>query len=253
MTQANSEYAKRFASSVEQIAENARRQAAAANQQPSAASSTKYSKWFFGEETSDGETRQKIATGPQLKKIDFGRMAAVEIAQTTLGNLGILGEENFSKFAKSLGPKHAFEKKISPTLIAQNSMPWLGACRLGIVKNGMVDGLHSLQVMFMGNFDAEIDPSRPKEDVYRIKSRDFAEDTFYGLHMLHNGQGFVGFDHSKGDNGLAFHTSDIREANLHIASAALGMTFDQLKEAARKNEIARQNKIAIDNAARRAA
>jgi hypothetical protein len=92
----------------------------------------------------------------------------------------------------------------------------------------------------MGNFDADIDPTRPIQDLYRPTSREFAE-TFYGLHMLMDGKRFVGFDHTKGDQGLAFHTSDIREANLHIASAALGMTFDQLKEAARKNEIARQN------------
>jgi hypothetical protein len=252
MTQANSEYAKRFASGVEQIAENARRQAAAASQQSAAAGTTKYSKWFFGEENSDGQTRQQVPTGPQFKKIDFARMAAVEIAQATLNNLGILGDENFAKFAKSLGQKHGLKKELSAGLIAKNTMPWLGSCKMGVVENGMVGNLRSVQAMFMGNFDAEIDPTRPVQDLYRVNSRDFGE-TFYGLHMLMDGTKFVGFDHSKGDQGLAFHTSDIREANMHIASAALGMTFEQLKEAARKNEIARQNKAAIDSAARRAA
>jgi hypothetical protein len=234
MTQVNSEYGKRFGSGVEQIAENARRQAAAANQQSTAAGTTKYSKWFFGEENGDGQTRQKIATGPQFKPIDFGRMAAAEIAQATLNNLGILGDETFAKCAKSLGQKHGFKKELSTGLIAKNTMPWLGSCKMGVVENGMVGKLRSVQAMFMGNFDADIDPTRPMQDLYRVKGRDFGE-TFYGLHMLLDGNKFVGFDNSKGDQGLAFHTSDIREANLHIASAALGLSIEQLKEIARQN------------------
>lgn len=239
MTQANSEYAKRFASGVEQIAANARLQAAAASQQSSAAGATKYSKWFFGEENSDGQTRQKVATGPQFRQIDFGRMAAAEIAQATLNNLGILGDENFAKFAKSLGQKHGLKKELSPGLIAKNTMPWLGSCKLGVVENGMVGNLRSVEAVFMGNFEAEIDPTRPVQDLYRISSRDFSE-TFYGLHMLLDGNKFVGFDHSKGDQGLAFHTSDIRVANMHIASAALGLTFEQLKEIAARNAAAKK-------------
>jgi hypothetical protein len=105
---------------------------------------------------------------------------------------------------------------------------------MGIVENGLVGNLRSVQAMFMGNFDADIDPTRAVQDLYRVNSRDFGE-TFYGLHMLLDGNKFVGFDRSRGDQGLAFHTSDRREANLHIASAALGLTIDQLKEIARQN------------------
>lgn len=236
MSQVNSEYGKRFGSGVEQIAENARRQAALANQS-SQAGTTKYSKWFFGEENSDGQARQRTASGPQFKQIDFGRMAAAEIASATLNNLGILGEENFSKFAKSLGQKHSLKKELYPGLIAKNTMPWLGSCKMGVVENGMIGRMKSVQAIFMGNFDADIDPTRPVQDLYRVKNRDFGE-TFYGLHMLldtQNQNKFVGFDHSRGDQGLAFHTSNIREANMHIASAALGLSFEQLMEIARQN------------------
>lgn len=230
MTQASLDYSKRFGSTVEQIAANARLQAAAAGKATDAGS-TKYSRWFFGEENAEGQVRQ---AGPQLRKIDFGRMAAAEIAQVTLNNLGILGGENYALFAKSLGQKHALKKELSPGLIAKNTMPWLGSCKLGIVENEPVGKLRSVQAMFMGNFDAEIDPTRPVQDLYRVNSRDFGL-TFYSLHMLLDGNKFAGFDHSRGDQGLAFHTSDIRQANLHIASAALGLSIEQLKEIARQN------------------
>jgi len=222
------DYSKRFGSNVTDIATQARINAAAARE--GGAGTTKYSRWFHGEENhSDG-----VASKPKLQAIDFARMAAEEIGNVTVSNLGILGDENWDLFTTKLPAGHKLKKHIHAALIARNVAPWLGSCKIGEVRGERKDSLTSVQQFFIGNFDAEINTSG-KGDIYQIKSKDFSQ-VFFGMHMLiDDNKRFRGFDLSKGDDGIAFQTANTRDAYYGIASAALGMTIAQLEEVARRN------------------
>jgi hypothetical protein len=227
-TAANLDYSKRFGADVTDIALQARLQAASAKE--TVVGPTKYSRWFFGEENQSGVRIHK----PKLRPIDIGRMAAAEIAEITVSNLGILGGENWELFASKLPSNHKMRKHIHAALIAKNVAPWLGSCKIGEVWGERVNGMTSVQQFFIGNFDAEINTSG-KGDIYQIKSRDFSQ-VFFSMHMLIDDEKrFRGFDRSKGADGVAFQTSNAREAHYGIASAAMGMTIEQLQEIARRN------------------
>jgi hypothetical protein len=229
----NLDYSKRFGANVTDIAAQARLRAAEA--QEKAVGATKYSKWFFGEDNQGGDR----ITKPQLRPIDIGRMAAAEIASITLSNLGILGDENYAMFAGKLPSNHKMKKHLHASLISKDVAPWLGSCKLGEVWGGRKDGLNQVQQFFIGNFDAEINTSG-RGGVYQIKNKDFSQ-VFYSLHMLiDDNKAFRGFDRSMGSDGIAFQTGDMREAHYGIASAALGMTMDQLRELARRTAAQRQ-------------
>jgi hypothetical protein len=230
----NLDYNKRFGANVTDIAAQARLRAAEA--QDKAVGSTKYSKWFFGEENQAGDRIAK----PKLRPIDIARMAAAEIGSITLSNLGILGDENFAMFAGKLPSNHKMKKHLHASLITKEIAPWLGSCKLGEVWGGRNrDGLNQVQQFFIGNFDAEINTSG-KGGIYQIKNKDFSQ-VFYSLHMLiDDNKAFRGFDRSMGTDGIAFQTGDMRVAHYGIASAALGMTVEQLMEIARRNAAQRQ-------------
>jgi hypothetical protein len=230
----NLDYNKRFGANVTDIAAQARLRAAEA--QDKAVGSTKYSKWFFGEENQAGDRIAK----PKLRPIDIARMAAAEIGSITLSNLGILGDENFAMFAGKLPSNHKMKKHLHASLITKEIAPWLGSCKLGEVWGGRdKDGFNQVQQFFIGNFDAEINTSG-KGGVYQIKNKDFSQ-VFYSLHMLiDDNKTFRGFDRSMGSDGVAFQTGDMRVAHYGIASAALGMTVEQLMEIARRNAAQRQ-------------
>ncbi len=230
----NLDYNKRFGANVTDIAAQARLRAAEA--QETAVGATKYSKWFFGEDNQGGDRVSK----PKLRPIDIARMAAAEIGTITLSNLGILGDENFNMFAGKLPSNHKMKKHLHPSLITKDIAPWLGSCKLGEVWGGRnKDGLNQVQQFFIGNFDAEINTSG-KGGVYQIRNKDFSQ-VFYSLHMLiDDNKAFRGFDRSLGSDGVAFQTGDMREAHYGIASAALGMTVEQLMEIARRNAAQRK-------------
>lgn len=228
-TVTNLDYNKRFGANVTDIAAQARLNAAAAGKE-SVAGSTKYSRWFFGEENQQGG----VVSKPKLQPIDIARMAAEQIGSITISNLGILGDENWELFATKLPGNHKMKKQIQAALIARNAAPWLGSCKIGEVWGERKGEFTSVQQFFIGNFDAEINTSG-KGDVYQLKSKEFGQ-TFFGMHMLiDSNKRFRGFDHSKGTDGIAFHTSNVREAYYGIASGALGMTIAQLEELARRN------------------
>jgi hypothetical protein len=126
------------------------------------------------------------------------------------------------------------KKHIHASLIAKNVAPWLGQCKLGEVKGERVNGMTRVQQFFLGNFDAEINTSG-KGDLYQLgKNKDFSQ-VFYGLHMLIGDDNkFKGFDLSMGSDGIAFQTGNMNEALYAIASAATGMTVEQLREVARR-------------------
>lgn len=230
----NLDYNKRFGANVTDIAAQARLRAAEA--QETTVGATKYSKWFFGEDNQGGDRVSK----PKLRPIDIARMAAAEIGTITLSNLGILGDENFNMFAGKLPSNHKMKKHLHPSLITKDIAPWLGSCKLGEVWGGRnKDGLNQVQQFFIGNFDAEINTSG-KGGVYQIRNKDFSQ-VFYSLHMLiDDNKAFRGFDRSLGSDGVAFQTGDMREAHYGIASAALGMTVEQLMEIARRNAAQRK-------------
>lgn len=230
----NLDYNTRFGANVSDIAAQARLRAAEARDKTVGA--TKYSKWFFGEDNQAGDRVVK----PQLRPIDIARMAATEIATITLSNLGILGDENFAMFAGKLPSNHKMKKHLHPSLISKDIAPWLGSCKLGEVWDGRnKDGLNQVQQFFIGNFDAEINTTG-RGSIYQVKNKDFSQ-VFYSLHMLiDDRKAFRGFDLSKGSDGVAFQTNDMREAHYGIASAAMGMTVEQLKEIARRNAAQRQ-------------
>jgi hypothetical protein len=227
------DYNKRFGAPVSEIAAEAMRNAATAKE--AVVGPTKYSRWFFGEENRPGDQVYK----PKLRPIDIGRMAAAEIGSITLSNLGILGDENYVMFASKLPQNHKMKKALHPALIVKEVAPWLGSCKIGEVRGGKKDGLHQVQQFFIGNFDAEINTSG-KGGVYQIKSKDFSQ-VFYSLHMLiDDNNAFRGFDRSMGADGIAFQTDDMREAHFNIASAALGVPVEKLKEIARQQAAARR-------------
>lgn len=220
------DYNKRFGAEAQRLAADARRQVADANA-GSAAGATKYSKWFFGEENSDG---QKIVK-PKLRPIDIANMKAAEIATITLSNLGILGDENFDLFTSKLPGNHKMNKHIHASLIAKDVAPWLGQCKIGEVRGERINGLTRVQQFFLGNFDAEINTSG-QGSLYQVKNRDFNQ-VFYGLHMLIGDDNkFKGFDRSMGSDGIAFQTGNMNEAFYAIASAAMGKSIQELREMA---------------------
>ncbi|MES5100599.1 hypothetical protein ABUK73_20415 [Agrobacterium sp. BA1120] len=227
-TVSNLDYNARFGANVSNIAAQARVNAAAARDVPVGA--TKYSSWFFGEENQSGGRVSK----PKIRPIDIARMAAEEIAGVTVSNLSILGDENWDLFTTRLPAGHKLKKHIHASLIAKNVAPWLGSCKIGEVWGERKAGISSVQQFFIGNFNAEINTSG-KGDIYQIKSKDFSQ-VFFGLHMLiDDNKRFLGFDLSKGDDGICFHTDNAKEAYYGIASAALGLTIPQLEEIARRN------------------
>lgn len=218
------DYSKRFGAGVTSMVAQAHLKVASESRANEAPNSTKYSRWFFGEDTEGGATVSK----PRLRPIDIARMAAAEIAEATLSNLNILGDDQFDLFASKLPSGHKMRKEIRPSLISKVEAPWLGSCKIGQILGNVQGNTRSVQQFFIGNFDADIDTSG-KGSVYKLKSKDFSQ-TFFSLHMLLDAEGrFKGFDQSKGDDGLAFHTSDMREAHFAIASAAMGIPIEQLK------------------------
>ena len=234
-TAPNLDYSKRFGNEVNTMQTIAARAAAdAAKAQERVIGPTKYSRWFFGEENQNGTSVAK----PQLRPIDIGRMAAAEIAEITMSNLGILGDENWTMFSAKLPAQSMLRKDIKASLVNRDT-PWLGSCKIGKVVGEAKDGLVSVQQFFIGNFDAEINTSG-KGSPYQLRSRDFHQ-TFYGIHMLLDRLGnFKGFDTSKGEDGVAFHTEDVREAHFAIASAALGLSVEKLKEITARNAAAKR-------------
>jgi hypothetical protein len=225
------EYGSRFGTSVARVAKAST--LAQINSAHDAAAPPRYTRWFHGE---DG-TREPMATSAKkFRKVDPS-MAAAEVAAITKENMAILGGDACELFVSRLPREHRLRKAIRSAVLP--SAPYLGLCKFGEVLSERVgDNFHITQI-FITNFDGNVGTDDNASLCVPISNK--FDQMLFGVHVIVDRLGNrIGFDRSRGNDGLAFKTKNIGQALYHIASESTGLSLEDLQvraaAAARKTD-----------------
>jgi hypothetical protein len=214
------EYGNRFGPSVVKAA----KASLTANTQidHAAGGSARYGRWFHGE---DGTSEPMATSRKKFRKIDAA-MAAAEVAAITKENMAILGEDAFELFVGKLPAEHNLRKSVRAAVLS--SIPYLGLSKFGEIVGGRSGDHFAVMQVFITNFDGHLDLSK-EASFCTPKDRRF-DQMIFGVHFLLDRNGNrVGFDHARGENGIAFQTKDLNQALYQIASASTGTPIEVLE------------------------
>ncbi|MBB6179650.1 DUF6656 family protein [Pseudorhizobium flavum] len=187
--------------------------------------SARYTRWFHGE-----DQPEPISTSKRKFRSISAGMAAKQIAEITRGNLAILGNDAHSLFSSRLPANHKMTKSVRSSVLP--SAPHLGACRFGQVTVDEQSTHRTMLQFYIANFDAALDTSN-FEGFYKPNNRNF-DQIFFGIHLMVDRNGnAIGFDHSRGEQAVAFRTKDLTTALYNIASSSTGLTVAALRARAK--------------------
>jgi hypothetical protein len=159
-------------------------------------------------------------------------MSPQELMKIARNNIAIWGQEGYDEFVSQITGSHMLRKPKAFTPLLLPKVPYLGSVKLGEVILAKKDGKYLLNQIFTSNFVADIDTSG-KGDLFNLhdKGPGNSAKMFYGMHVVVDRQGNpLGFDRSRGKNGVSFQTTKRAEAAVQIESAATGLNIDMLRE-----------------------
>jgi len=229
------QYQRRFGAAIEQVRRNVATSASTASDKARVAPPTvsaKYSQWF----NPDAPPPPAAPATPVQDRLAFRAilpsMTANEVAVATKGNLALLGTDAYSVFASKLPAESRMRKAIRSTVLP--TVPYLGSCKFGEVVLDHSESCYSVLQFYIANFEANLDTSGTSE-FYQLKSKDFGQ-MYFGVNVLVDRNGnALGFDRTRGDNAVAFKTSDLSAALYAIASASTGLTIEDLQAMAARH------------------
>lgn len=154
-----------------------------------------------------------------------------EIAKIAMRNLAIFGSQQHAFFKSKLPSEHKLitPKEFTPVLLPKSS--YLGRCKVGEVLLARSGDKALVHQMFTANFLADINTSG-KGDLFNLHNKNIGNTPkmFFGMNVIIDRNGPIGFDLSRGKNGITFQTENQTEAAWEIAAAATGQTVEQLRE-----------------------
>jgi hypothetical protein len=174
------------------------------------------------------ETGKIVQITPQM----LATLSPQEIMKLAMNNIAIWGQEGYDEFVAQITGAHKLRKPKEFKAQLLPKVPYLGAVKLGEVILAEKDGKFLINQIFSSNFVADIDTSG-KGDLYNLRSKEpgNAAKMFYGMHVVVDRLGNpLGFERSRGKNGVSFQTTSRAEAAVQIESAATGQNVDMLRE-----------------------
>jgi hypothetical protein len=214
------QYGNRFGEDVAKIAQTSL--SVAASSSDAQVAQTKYSKWFNGDDVKP----EPMATSSRKFRKITPEMAVAEVAAATKENLSILGDDAHDLFASKLPAGHKMRRAIRSSILP--SIPYLGTCKFGEIVTDRGQDKYGVTQIFIANFEGSLDTA-DGANFCTPSSREFGQ-MFYGVHLIVDRFGNpLGFNRSRGNNGIAFQTKDISSALYSIASASTGLSMEELQ------------------------
>lgn len=218
---ANLQYGNRFGGDVAKLIKSSTPSGASLSD----AARAKYTRWFSGD---DGMPEPMATSSKKFVKITSD-MAASEVAAATRLNLGALGSDASDLITSKLPPEHKMRRSILASVLPE--APFLGTCKFGEILTDRGTDKFGITQIFIANFDGELNTAADAKFCKPV-SRKF-DQMFFGVHIIVDRLGNpVGFNRSRGQDGLAFKTKDIGTALYQIASASTGLPIEDLMKRA---------------------
>ena len=188
-------------------------------------SPSRYGRWFHGE-------------NPVVRKLRSitPDMSSDDVAAATRENLFLIGEETCKRFAARLPGGHRLKKSVRSSVL--RAVPHLGTCKFGEIVTDYDSEKYDMVQVFLANFDGRLDTSDTLTFLTPV-NRDY-DQMYFGLHVFVDRSGnSLGFNHQRGDDGVAFQTKDMASAFYHVASASTGLSLQELQSRAAQRSAAR--------------
>lgn len=212
----------------------AQKQAPSAGSGSAAPAKGKHTDWFTDGKGYGDAPKTAAQAKPRLKKISPG-MALRELAEATIHNMGVMGEDSYEEFERAMRrmvPEHRMKKSVKASIL--NDKPHFGHCRIGKVpfKQEQVgsDVIITELQYYIANFNSVISTADPSK-IHNPQGKEFGR-TFFGVvvDIDRNSGAAIGFNKAYGNEGLVFQTDNPKEALKFMTAFSSGKKPEEIAE-----------------------
>jgi hypothetical protein len=194
----------------------------------------KHTNWFTDGKGYSDEQPAPAQQRSRYKQITPG-MALKELAEATLNNMSVMGEDGFQEFEKRMRrmvPDHRMVRSIKATIL--NDKPHFGSCRIGKVPLKRVETEEAVIVTelqyYIANFNTVINTDDPTK-IHTPQGNDFGR-TFFGVVVDVNettGKA-IGFNKSYPQGGVVFQTNSSKDALMFMTAFSSGKKPQEIRD-----------------------